>query len=412
MHQSPGRYPLILTLALAGACETTPATDEGGDDEDPTLHQAELETGYPQLEQACRGPIAEPSHLVVTSTDFNTGAVGLVELATREVAADLAPASSDAAPYVVGERVFVVNRFGFDYIDELDPRAALELIHEFAITPIGAEQSANPQAIAIDPDGRGWVSLFGAAELQQVRFPTLAAAQPSVPLALDLREFADEDGSPELGAMIGCGSILFVAAARIDTNNWVPADDTLLIPVRTGERPTLFDFDPDSPGADAIRLLGDGVNKWRLDPADPSGHTIVVLNSGLEQVELSTGTSEWLVSEDLFADAGYDRLQLSSFDYDADGRIWISAAKADFSGFELLRVDLDGPEPQLLIALEGLQSVSGALEIVGHELWFADTTLGASGLRGFDLSADPVAELPESPLAVGLPPLGLAPLSL
>jgi hypothetical protein len=63
----------------------------------------------------------------------------------------------------------------------------------------------------------------------------------------------------------------------------------------------------------------------------------------------------------------------------------------------------------LVVEVSGLQSVTGALEIVGSEAWFADTTMGASGLRIFDLSSSPVAELDESPLSVGLAPMGLAP---
>jgi hypothetical protein len=403
MHRSRTWSALVLTLA----CESAPPTN---DDDPPPLHEAELESGYPQLDGACRGPISEPTHLVVTSTDFNTGAVGLVELANRSVAPDLALASSDAVPIVADGRVFVLNRHGFDYVDELDPHAELALLHEFAITPASSEAPSNPQTLELDLEGRGWISLYGAGELQQIRFPTLAATQPSVRLALDLREFADDDEVPELGAVIGCGSLLFVSAARIDRASWVPADETLLIPVRADDEPRLFDFDPEHEGADAIRLLGDGVGSWRVDPADE--HAIVTLNSGLERVDLASGHSEWLVHEQLFADAGYERLQLSGFDYDAGGRIWLTAATADFASFQLLRVELDGPEPQLVVAVEGLQSVTGALEIVGHEAWFADTTIGSSGLRVFDLAADPVTELPESPLAVGLPPMSLAPLSL
>jgi hypothetical protein len=404
---SKHRYS-YLVLALASACETAPTTEN----EPPPIVEAELEPGYPQLTEPCAGPIAEPTHLVVTSTDFNTGAVGLVELATRTVTPDLALASSDAMPMVADGRVFVLNRYGFDYVDELDPHDALALLHEFALTPASLDTSANPQAIALDPAGRGWISLFGAGELQQIRFPELAATQPSVSLALDLREFADADGIPELEELIGCGDVLFVAAARIDRENWTPADETLLIPVRAAEEPRLFDYDAEHPGADAIPLLGDGVGAWRIDPTDASGHTILVLNSGLERVDLESGQSEWVVPEQVFIDAGYDRLQLSGFDLDADGRMWISAAAEGFASFSLLRVDLDGPEPLLVPAVSGLQSTTGALEIVGHEAWFADTTVGASGLRGFDLATDPVAELPESPLAVGLPPMSLAPLSL
>ncbi len=395
-----------LTVALVSACE--PATTD--EPTPPPLVEAEIEPGYPQLDGPCRGPIVEPSHLVVTSTDFNTGAVGLVELASKTVTPDLAPASSDAVPIVADGRVFVINRFGFDYIDELDPLASLALIHEFALSPASISAPANPQVLALDPQGRGWVSLLGAGELQLIRFPTLAAAQPSVSLAVDLRSFADDDGIPELSAMIGCGSTLFVAAERIDRQSWVPADETLLIPVTAAEQPKLHEFDGEHPGADAITLLGAGVGSWRLDPSDTSRQTIVILNSGLERVDLASGSSEWVVDEQLFADAGYDRLQLSGFDFDADGRIWLSAATEDFASFRLLRVDLD-PSPTLVTAVEGLHSVTGAVEIVGHELWFADTTLGTSGLRVFDLSDDPVAELPESPLAVGLPPMSLAPLS-
>ena len=73
--------------------------------------------------------------MLVTSTDFSTGAVGLVEVATREVQPDLALASTDAMPSAWGERAFVINRFGFDWIDELDPRSQLDLIHEFPIEP-------------------------------------------------------------------------------------------------------------------------------------------------------------------------------------------------------------------------------------------------------------------------------------
>lgn len=393
-------------FSLALACHSAPPSE----DQPPPLVQAELESGYPQLDGPCAGPIVEPSHLVVTSTDFNTGAVGLVDVEERRVFADLALASSDAMPVVAEGRVFVLNRFGFDYVDELDPADQLALVHEFAIESASEAGPPNPQALVIDHEGRGWLSLFGAGELQQIRFPTLAAAQPSVDLALDLREFADGDGIPELGAVIGCGSVLFVAAARIDRESWTPADETLLIPVRADDEPRLFDFDPEHAGADAIRLLGDGVGTWRVDPDDE--HAIVVLNSGLERVDLAKGASEWLVPEHVFADAGYLRLQLSGFDFDAEGGIWISAAKPDFSGFELLRVDRSGAEPKLAIALEGLQSATGALEIVGQQAWFADTSIGASGLRIFDLAAEPIAELPESPLAVGLSPMNLAPLSL
>ena len=48
----------------------------------------------------------------------------------------------------------------------------------------------------------------------------------------------------------------------------------------------------------------------------------------------------------------------------------------------MLRIDLASEQPSLVIEVQGLQSVTGALEIVGDEAWFADTTMGASGGSG------------------------------
>lgn len=396
-------------LLLSIACTPELPSDDG---EPPPLIEAEIASGYPNLESPCRAPAIEPTHLVVTSTDFATGAVGLVELATRTVLADLALASSDAMPVVEGGRVFIVNRHGFDYIDELDPHAELALVHEWAIAATGLDTPSNPHDLALDPDGHAWVTLHGAPELQRFAFPSLHGAKVETEFALDLSGFADADAIPELSLALSCGELLFVSAERIDRESWVPAEHTVLIPVRAGDEPTLFEFDDEHAGADAIELLGVGVGPWRLDPADPSGHTILLRNTGIERIDLATGTREWVVSQQVFEDAGYERLQLGGFDLDDSGRMWVAAASADFAEYGLLRVDLAGAQPSLVLEVPGLQSVSGALEIVGHEAWFADTTMGASGLRIFDLSSSPVMELPESPLPVGLAPIGVAGLEL
>jgi streptogramin lyase len=401
------KFTITSSLLPLLACTPELPSDDA---EPPPLIEAEVTPGYPTLTVPCRAPVAEPTHLVVTSTDFGTGAVGLVELATRTVFADLALASSDAVPVVDDGRVFIINRHGFDYIDELDPHAELALVHEWAIAATGLDTPSNPHDLALDPDGHAWVTLHGAPELQRFWFPSLHGAKVEAELALDLSSFADADAIPELSLALSCGELLFVSAERIDRESWVPAEQTVLIPMRAGAEPTLFEFDAEQVGADGIELLGIGVGPWRLDPADPSGHTILLRNTGIERIDLASGTREWVVSQQLFEDAGYERLQLAGFDVDESGRMWVAAASADFSEYSLLRVDLAGAQPSLVIEVQGLQSVSGALEIVGHEAWFADTTIGASGLRIFDLSSTPVLESPESPLPVGLPPIGLAPL--
>ncbi len=65
---------------------------------------------------------------------------------------------------------------------------------------------------------------------------------------------------------------------------------------------------------------------------------------------------------------------------------------------------MDNPD-QLSAALGGFNSVERALEVIGDELWVGDSTLGASGLRVFDLTNN--FEALAGPLTTGLPPYSM-----
>lgn len=401
------RLTALLALVLALACTPDPAVP---DVQPPP--RAELATldGYPTLADPCAGPSEDPAHLLVTTTDFSTGAVSRIDLATLEVEADLALASTDAVPIAWGERAFVINRFGYDWIDELDVDDALALVHEFAVIPSELDVSANPQSLVFDASERAWISLYGAPELQVHRVPA-DGSKPAAERAYDLSHFADADGIPELGTLIACGEQLFAVAERIDRDAWVPSGTSWLIPITTRESDeALHEFDAAHAGPDALALRGTGFGAWRLDPADPSGHTLLVLNSGIERIDLAAGTSEWVVDESVFDSLGFTHLHLAGFDLDAQGRMWLAAATTNYEEYRLHRIELgdDGEGAQLVEVVAGLQSVTGDLEIVGDRLYFADTTLGASGVRVFELdAAGQASELGESPLAVGLPPLAM-----
>lgn len=402
------RLHLTSALLLTLACTPDPAAP---DVLPPPRAELETREGYPTLVEPCMAPSDAPTQLLVTTTDFSTGAVSLLDLATHEVAADLALASTDAVPLAWGERAFVLNRFGYDWIDELDPHDSLALVHEFAIVPSELEVSANPQSLVFDASERAWISLYGAPELQVHRVPS-GGGEARAELAFDLSRFADADGIPELGTLIACGEQLFAVAERIDREAWVPSDATWLIPLTTtAGSEALHEFDAGHAGPDALVLRGTGFGAWRLDPADPSGHTVLVLNSGIERIDLAAGTSEWVVDESVFDELGFTHLHLAGFDLDAQGRMWLAAATSNYAEYRLYRVELaDEPaSAQLVERVAGLHSITGDLEIVGERLYFADTTLGDSGVRVFELdAAGQASETPDSPLAVGLPPMGLA----
>lgn len=395
MKLGPRHLPLLALLAC-----------EAGDElpADAPCAAPEALAGAPVLTGPCVGGAAEPTRLVVTTTDFATGAVSLVDARTGEVTPDLALASTDAKPYYHGDRVFVVQRYMFDALDVLDADDELALLGQVGLTVDGVP-SSNPHAIAFGPDGRAYVSLFGAAELQVLDVGDPAEIVVEAPI--DLCPLADADGSPEASQLIRCGDTLFVSIERLDREHgFTPttAGDALAaVDLATGR---LHDLDPAADGVQPLPLRGAWAKQWRLDPRDPDGHTIYVLSSGLERVDLAAGTSEWAVDPDELAALGLgDDQLLQAFDIDADGdRVYLASYTADFAEIVLLRADLAaGTAPEVFAG--GLQSVEQTLEVVGDTLWYGDRTHAAAGMRAWDLSVDPPApKFAGEPLSTGLAP--------
>ncbi|MEK7330969.1 MAG: hypothetical protein AAB113_09215, partial [Candidatus Eisenbacteria bacterium] len=57
----------------------------------------------------------------VLTSDFSTGGLSVIDLDTRQVAVNVAKVHSDATLRVHGGLIYVVNRFGQDNIQVIDP---------------------------------------------------------------------------------------------------------------------------------------------------------------------------------------------------------------------------------------------------------------------------------------------------
>lgn len=384
--------------SLALACDpTTPADPCAASDPPPAI------AGPPALTAPCSGPVADPGRLLVTTTDFATGALGLLDLATATFTPDLALASTDAVPFYADGRAYVLQRYMFDALDVRDADD-LTLLGQLGLTA-DSTPSANPHALAFAGD-RAYVTLFAAPELQVLDLADPAAAR--VAGRIDLCPLADADGNPEASLLVRCGDTLFVSVQRLDrAHGFAPTgehDHLAAIDRATGR---LHDLDADTPGVQPFPLLGPWAKQWRLDPADPAGHTLIVLSSGLERVDLATLTTTWLVDPARLAPAGVtDHEQPQAFDLDAAGRVYLATYTADFNEVLLLRIDPTSDAPPLLIA-DDLQSVEQTLEVVGDTLWFGDRSPGRAGLRAWDLAVNPPAPRHSEPIATGLAPYAL-----
>lgn len=395
------RGMLAALLVLGGACSSPgslpalmPITEVDGED---------VPEGWRAPSGPCQLDVDDPSALVLTTTDFITGALTVVDLPRERVEPDIALGSSDAIPFALEDNVVVVHRYQHDRIDVLDPRD-WSLVGQHGLRP-SAAPSSNPHALTLASDGLAYVTLFAEPSLRvlDLSLPPDQAERGRI----DLSGFADDDGNPEASLAVTCGDLVLVTAQRLD-RGFNPVGTDLLIAVDPA-RGQALDLDPHEAAPQGLPLLGEWARQLRRDPTDADGLTLLALSRGIERIELASGQRHWAVPPPAFARAGIDgRLLPQAFDIDAEGaRAYLAAYDPDFSQVRLYRVGLDGREPATPEPFaEGLDSVERSLELVGTRLWYGSTRADAPGLWLFDVGQEPPAVV-RGPIPTGLPPYSM-----
>lgn len=184
---------------------------------------------------------------LVTLTAFDVeGSVGSADLVQHTGSTCLTSICSDAfARYALG-KVYVVNRFGCDNVQVLDPQNGFTTVQQFSVG-----NGSNPQDIALVNPRRAYVSRYGSADLWIVD-PVAGTHTGTISLAA----FADADGIPEAAQMLLLGGRLFVALQRLDRNNFFSPTDTSLVAVIDTATNAVVDCDASLPGTQAIVLTG------------------------------------------------------------------------------------------------------------------------------------------------------------
>ena len=189
----------------------------------------------------------------VVCTDFMTGSLGVADLATRAVTPDAAEIGSDAVARWYDGLLYVVNRYGGDNIQVIDPSAGYATLRQFSVG-----NGSNPQDITFVSPTKAYVSRYGSAAIAIVN-PATGGSLGSISLA----PFADGDGLPEMARMVRVGRWLFVACQRL--TGYQPTNPSVIAVVDT-QADTVFDVDPVTPGIQAIPLtFRNPVTTFELD---------------------------------------------------------------------------------------------------------------------------------------------------
>ena len=267
------RKPLLLLASLLAACSDDAASLDAG------LHDG----GPDALAVDAASTDAAPPPgctCLALGVDYTNGVGTLAKLAlpALTVTKDILPGgvSSDPVVRVLGDRVFIVNRYGGDNVVILR-RADLSFVAQFAT-------GSNPQDIAVKDD-TALVPLAGAPTIE---IWDLSAA-PTKTGSMDISTY-DTDGNPDASSVIYAAGSFFVTLELLDASYQATGPGLILKtdPTTHSVTSTLTLTDP-NPYGFLVPWQGDDVLVATV--GDMSG-----ASGCLEVLHAAAGTTECLLS--------------------------------------------------------------------------------------------------------------------
>jgi hypothetical protein len=329
---------------------------------------------------------------IVVTSDFATGGLSVIDVATRQVTPNVASVHSDATLRVFGGLVYVINRFGQDNIQVIDPEDGYSTRRQFS-----TGNGSNPQDIIVVAPTKAYVSRLGSADLLIVD-PSTGDERGTISLA----GFADADGLPEMSRMELVGPYLFVACQRL--TNFAPANPSIVvvIDIRTDE---VVDREPIVPGIQGITLAGR--NPLTAFAYDPVAHELLigcvgaygVADGGIERIDAVNPRSlGFAITE---AAIGGDVVDIA---WSSATHSYAIVSDASFNNLLMSWNPATGAAIDTVYAPGGFNLPDCEVNVLG-ELYVCDNRLTSPGVRIYRTGAD---TLLAGPLGAGLPPNQIA----
>jgi hypothetical protein len=338
----------------------------------------------------------------ILTTDYTSGTLSVVDLATRAVTCDVAVVSSDPVARCYRGLLYVVNRYGYDNIQVIDPAQGYATVRQFSVG-----NGTNPQDIAFASPSKAYISRLGSPDLLIVD-PSSGATLGVIPLGT----WADADGNPEAAHLAVAGDLLFVALERL--TNFVPVDTGLVVVVDM-RADTVYDADPLTPGIQVVRLRGPnpGTAFAVLPGAEPGqdSHLYIgcsgrwgVLDGGVEDIVVpdrdagrpgAIRSAGFAITE---AALGGDVLDVIA---DGGGHPYAIVSDAAYNTSLVSWDPATGTRLATLYAPGGYSLSDAALDGRG-ELYVCNSSFTAPGLLVYETGSDTCLA---GPLATCLPPV-------
>ena len=333
---------------------------------------------------------------IITTTDYSSGSFSSLDLSTNTATRDHLTIHSDAMVRTYRDKVYIINRLGQDNVLVLN-RSNLK-------TPLmqySTGNGSNPHDMAFVSEEKAYISRYGRTQVLIVN-PITGDSLGVV----DLSDFADADGLPEVSQLALSGDYLFAACQRLDRDNgWVPTDVSVIavVDVVTDQ---VVDVDANTAGVQGIVMTNKNPagsvqrgNKWFLSAVNTFAD---LTDGGIEVIDLANLRSEGVVLGEM-AFGG----NLSSLAMVSDDEGYVVVLDASFVNavkrFDLATQSVSSPLDGLTGGFVPSLGVFGGRLYVLDQGSFADPA--AVGVRVYDVKTD---ELVAGPISTGLLPTSIA----
>jgi hypothetical protein len=346
---------------------------------------------------ALAAPAGAADRALILNTDFATGYYSRLDLAPPFTSTpNIQSTCADAAARVRGDRLYILGRFGCDFVQVVDP-TTLATLDQFS-----TGNGTNPQDIIVVTPTKAYVSLYESDELLILN-PQTGAHTGSI----DLSAFSDADGLPEAAGLAQVGDRVFVAVQRLDRpGGFVAANPSFLVVIDAGTD-QVVDVDTIAPGVQGIALTGR--NPFTDLAVDPVRGKLVVgeagnfgaLDGGLEFVDPVTLQAEgYFVTE---ATLGGD-LNAAKLWVDCTGYAIVNDATFRT---KLVRFDrCTGQALDTCLQSSGFDLSDVEIDHARGLVLVSDRDFVTPGVRLF--AAGTCMQITTSPIAMGLPPAEIA----
>lgn len=346
-------------------------------------------------EKVTPSPSSEKLAFIIT-TDFETGSFSTITLdEPRNVTKNIGFVHSDTQARSYQGKIYVLNRFGQDNIQVLDPDKGFANVKQFSVG-----NGSNPHDIAFVSNEKAYVSRYEEE--------TLLVVNPSTGEELDtidLSSFADaDDGIPEMDQMVIVEGKLYVSVQRLNRNDplWPPTDASYLAVIDI-ETDTLIDVDEALSGVQGITLTS--TNPYTSLVFDPQSGKILVgevgvfglMDGGIDVIDPVTNKAEgFLITEEELGGDICDVVILSP------EKGYAVITDPSFNTNLVSFNPSTGKKIADILTATGFFGLADIAINEKGELYVGDRTMENPGIRVFNTEDD--EEITTFPIDVGLPP--------